>query len=235
MYTDQVLYFRCKTVTGTLAQESILLDAKNERIHAGRKAVISREELIDAARSLIGPNRSVSTLSLREVARAAGIAPNSFYRHFRDMDELAIALIDLAGTSLRQIFSEARQRATAGRSVVRTSLEVFMEQLNAEERFLDILLREGKVGSEAFNLAVERQLLFFEAELKNDLLRLEALNGKKLFDAELVARAITRLVFAMGAVAVNLPSAEQNKLLEQTVVMVHMIIAGARSMAVDQT
>jgi len=235
MYTDQVLYFRCKTVTGTLAQESILLDAKHERIHAGRKAVISREELIDAARSLIGPNRSVSTLSLREVARAAGIAPNSFYRHFRDMDELAIALIDLAGTSLRQIFSEARQRATAGRSVVRTSLEVFMEQLNADERFLDILLREGKVGSEAFNLAVERQLLFFEAELKNDLLRLEALNGKKLSDAELVARAITRLVFAMGAVAVNLPIAEQSKLLEQTVVMVHMIIAGARSMVLEKT
>ena len=182
---------------------------KVERIHAGRKAVISRDELIDAARSLLGPNRSISTLSLREVARAAGIAPNSFYRHFRDMDELAIALIDLAGTSLRQIFSEARQRATAERSVVRTSLEVFMEQLNAEERFLDILLREGKVGSAAFNDAVERQLLFFEEELKSDLLRLEALNNKKLFEAELVARAITRLVFAMGAVAVNLPLDEQ--------------------------
>lgn len=212
-----------------------LQHSKVERIHAGRKAVISRDELIDAARSLLGPNRSISTLSLREVARAAGIAPNSFYRHFRDMDELAIALIDLAGTSLRQIFSEARQRAAAGRSVVRTSLEVFMEQLNAEERFLDILLREGKVGSEAFNLAIERQLLFFEAELKNDLLRLEAINGKKLHDAELVARAITRLVFAMGAVAVNLPVPEQSKLLEQTVVMVHMIIAGARSMALEKT
>ncbi len=210
-----------------------LIDAKAERIHAGRKAVISREELIDAARSLLGPNRGVSTLSLREVARAAGIAPNSFYRHFHDMDELAIALIDLAGTSLRQIFSEARQRATSGRSVVRTSLEVFMEQLNAEERFLDILLREGKVGSEEFNTAVERQLLFFEQELKADLLRLEVLNGKQLHDAALAARAITRLVFAMGSVAVNLPVDEQNKLLEQTVVMVHMILVGARAMAVD--
>jgi len=209
--------------------------SKVERIHAGRKAVISRDELIDAARSLLGPNRSISTLSLREVARAAGIAPNSFYRHFRDMDELAIALIDLAGTSLRQIFSEARQRATAERSVVRTSLEVFMEQLNAEERFLDILLREGKVGSAAFNAAVERQLLFFEEELKTDLLRLEALNNKKLFEAELVARAITRLVFAMGAVAVNLPLDEQKKLLEQTVVMLHMILSGSRAMALEKT
>ena len=65
----------------------------------GRKASISREDLIAAALKLIGPHRSVSTLSLREVAREAGIAPNSFYRQFRDMDALAVALIDLAGRS----------------------------------------------------------------------------------------------------------------------------------------
>jgi AcrR family transcriptional regulator len=62
-----------------------------------RKLSISREDLLAAALKLIGPHRSVSSLSLREVAREAGIAPNSFYRQFRDMDELAVALIDLAG------------------------------------------------------------------------------------------------------------------------------------------
>ena len=45
---------------------------------AARKAGISREDLLAAALRLIGPHRSVSTLSLREVAREAGIAPNSF-------------------------------------------------------------------------------------------------------------------------------------------------------------
>ena len=67
----------------------------------GRKAVISREDIIEAALKLVGPHRSVSTLSLREVAREAGIAPNSFYRQFRDIDELAVALIVRAGQSLR--------------------------------------------------------------------------------------------------------------------------------------
>ncbi|WP_241544185.1 TetR family transcriptional regulator, partial [Xanthomonas translucens] len=66
-----------------------------------RRSAISREDLLAAALKLIGPHRSVSTLSLREVTREAGIAPNSFYRQFRDMDELAVALIDLAGSSLR--------------------------------------------------------------------------------------------------------------------------------------
>ena len=42
--------------------------------HQGRKAVISREDLISAALKLVGPHRSISSLSLREVARAADIA-----------------------------------------------------------------------------------------------------------------------------------------------------------------
>lgn len=38
------------------------------------------------------------SLGLREVARAADIAPTSFYRHFADMEELGLALIEeLAG------------------------------------------------------------------------------------------------------------------------------------------
>src|SRR5574343_102706 len=82
----------------------------------GRKALITRDDIIQAALKLVGPHRSVSSLSLREVAREAGIAPNSFYRQFRDMDELAVALIDRAGSSLRHIIGEARQRAAIDRS-----------------------------------------------------------------------------------------------------------------------
>ena len=78
------------------------LPPDTEAAHA-RKTGISRDDLLAAALRLIGPHRSVSTLSLREVAREAGIAPNSFYRQFRDIDELAVALIDLAGRSLRSL------------------------------------------------------------------------------------------------------------------------------------
>src|ERR1700733_11069958 len=78
-----------------------------------RKPAISREDMIVGALKLIGPHRSLSTGSLREVTREAGISPSSFYRQFRDMDELAIALIDLAGRSLRTIIGQARERATS--------------------------------------------------------------------------------------------------------------------------
>jgi AcrR family transcriptional regulator len=199
----------------------------------GRKPVISREDVITAALKLLGPNRSVSSLSLREVAREAGIAPNSFYRQFRDMDELSVALIDMAGSSLRQIIGDARQRARTNRSVVRGSVEAFMTQLGSDDRLLHILLREGTVGSDAFKQAVDRQLNFFEVELKLDLIRLAAANHTELYEPALTAKAITRLVFAMGATAMDLPSDKLPDLSEQLVVMVRMILTGTRALAVN--
>jgi AcrR family transcriptional regulator len=199
----------------------------------GRKPVISREDIIAAALKLVGPQRSLSTLSLREVAREAGIAPNSFYRQFRDMDELAVALIERAGESLRQIIGEARLRATSERSVVRGSIEAFMEQLRADDRLLHILLREGTVGSDAFKQAVDRQLNFFEEELRLDLIRLAEANKTGLFEPALTAKAITRLVFTMGATAMDLSQDEYDKLTAQVVLMVRMIVTGTQALAMD--
>ena len=196
---------------------------------SARKAGISREDLLAAALRLIGPHRSVSTLSLREVAREAGIAPNSFYRQFRDMDELAVALIGLAGESLRRIVGEARQRARTRRSIVRGSVEAFMEQVRADDKLLHVLLREGTVGSDAFKQAVDRELTFFEEELHADLLRLSRADGVALHEPRLVARAITRLVFAMGATAMDLPAERDRELIAQLTQMVRMILAGSRA------
>jgi AcrR family transcriptional regulator len=201
----------------------------------GRKVSISRDDIITAALKLLGPHRSVSTLSLREVAREAGIAPNSFYRHFHDMDELAIALIEMAGASLRSIVGEARQRATLERSVVRSSVETFMEQLDADDKLLHMLLREGTAGSDAFKQAVEKQLSDFEDELQVDLARLAAHNKTGMYDPALTAKAITRLVFAIGATAMDLPKAQRASVTEQLTIMVRMIVVGTQTMATSDT
>lgn len=206
------------------------LPPDTEAAHA-RKAGISRDDLLAAALRLIGPHRSVSTLSLREVAREAGIAPNSFYRQFRDMDELAVALIALAGQSLRRIVGAARHRADRNnRGIVRGSLQTFFEQMRADDRLLHVLLREGTVGSDAFKRAVDRELTTFEDELRHDLVRLAAKDGVVLHEPALVARAITRLVFAMGATALDSPPGRDAELIDQLGTMVTMILGGARLM-----
>lgn len=210
-----------------------MTDAHTPDAEAGhaRKASISRDDLLAAALRLIGPHRSVSSLSLREVAREAGIAPNSFYRQFRDMDELAVALIALAGQSLRRIVGAARHRADqSNRGIVRGSVQTFMEQVRADDRLLHVLLREGTVGSDAFKHAVDRELTAFEDELRHDLVRFAEKEGLPLHQPALVARAITRLVFAMGATAVDSPPERDRELIDQLSTMVTMILSGARAM-----
>ncbi len=199
--------------------------------NARSRSSITREDLLHAALGLLGPSRSVSTLTLREVARAAGIAPNSFYRHFRDVDELAVALIDEAGGTLRQVIGEARRRAATDRSVVSSSVDVFMRQLQAEQKWLHVLLREGSVGSPAFREAVELQLTYFENELQEDLVRIAGSRGQSVYRPELLARAITRLVFTMGALAADRPESEHAVIAEEIALMLRMLIIGNQVMA----
>ena len=195
----------------------------------GRKATISKEELFHATLNLIGPQKSIASLSLREIAREAGIAPNSFYRHFKDIDELAIALIERAGMVLRQIIRQARLQASPKtQSIVRSSVEVFIQQLDTDEGYLSLLLREGYTGSTSYKNAVERQLNFFQQELQEDLIRLEQHNGTKLSHPDLVAKAITQLVFNMGAKMIDMPMDERAEIAEQTMIMIRMLLQGSR-------
>ena len=200
----------------------------------GRKATITKEELFQAALNLIGPQKSISSLSLREVAREAGIAPNSFYRHFKDIDELAIELIDRAGGVLRQILHEARLQASRQSSIIRSSVEVFIQQLDADEGNLSLLLREGYTGSHSYKNAVERQLNYFQQELREDLIVLERLNQSKLAHPDIVARGITQLVFNMGAKVIDLPTEQRKEVAEQTMIMIRMILEGARHLDEEQ-
>ncbi|RZG87358.1 HTH-type transcriptional repressor FabR [Acinetobacter venetianus] len=199
----------------------------------GRKATITKEELFQATLNLIGPQKSIASLSLREIAREAGIAPNSFYRHFKDIDELAIALIDRSGLVLRKIIREARLQASMQHSIIRSSVEVFIQQLDADEGNLSLLLREGYTGSTSYKAAVDRQLNFFQQELQEDLIRLEQMNDSKISHADLVAKAITQLVFNMGARVIDIPSEQRMEVAEQTMIMIRMILEGARHL--DET
>lgn len=219
--------------TTTVPTDHALLDtppvqAKTPARSAGRKATITKEELFQATLNLIGPEKSIASLSLREVAREAGIAPNSFYRHFKDIDELAIELINRAGVVLRKIIREARLKASKQESIIRTSVEVFLQQLDTDDGNLSLLLREGYTGSISYKRAVEQQLSFFQQELQEDLIRLERLNQNRLFHPDLAAKAITQLVFNMGAKVIDLPVNERNVVAEQTMIMIRMILEGAR-------
>ena len=116
----------------------------------------TRRTLIDAAFSQLCANRSFSNLSLRKWPGEAGIAPTSFYRHFRDMEELGLTLVDEGGLTLRQLMRQARQRIAGGGSVISTSVQTFMEFVENNPNIFRLLLRERSGTSAAFRQAVAR-------------------------------------------------------------------------------
>ncbi len=60
------------------------------------------------------------------------------------------------------------------------------------------------------------------------MIRLERLNHSRLSHPDLVSRAITQLVFTMGAKVLDLPIDERTAMAEQTMIMIRMILEGAR-------
>ncbi|KKA44953.1 MULTISPECIES: HTH-type transcriptional repressor FabR [Salinivibrio] len=184
----------------------------------------TRRSVIDAAFSQLSAERSFSSLSLREVAREAGIAPTSFYRHFKDMDELGLTMVDEGGLLLRQLMRQARQRIAAEGSVVRTSVETFMEFIESSPNVFRLLLRERSGTSSAFRAAVAREIQHFVAELTEYLQSRTQLTYEEAYNQ---SEACVILVFNMGAEALDLDPHARAELAERMVLQLRMIAKGA--------
>ncbi|GLO62269.1 DNA-binding transcriptional regulator FabR [Vibrio sp. MACH09] len=183
----------------------------------------TRRSLIDAAFSQLSADRSFSNLSLREVAREAGIAPTSFYRHFKDMDELGLTMVDEGGLLLRQLMRQARQRIVKEGSVIRTSVETFMEFIESSPNVFRLLLRERSGTSADFRAAVAREMQHFVAEMTEYLIS----TGMNKEEASIQAEASVILVFSSGAEALDLNKHEREELTERLVMQLRMVAKGA--------
>ena len=60
---------------------------------------------------------------------------------------------------------------------------------------------------------------------------MEKLTGHATFEPALTAKAITRLVVAMGASAASQSLDQRAELIDQTVIMIRMIMVGSQAMA----
>ncbi|MFQ3206504.1 MAG: AcrR family transcriptional regulator [Glaciecola sp.] len=160
----------------------------------------TRQRIVDAAFSLLDEDKSLSAMSLREVAREAGIAPTSFYRHFTDINELGLTLVDEAGLALRQLMRQARQRIEAGGGVIDISVDTFMEFITDNKNVFRLLLREHTGTSGAFRAAVAREIQHFIEEL-SDYVVLQLKLPRNI--AAMQAEAMVKLVFSAGAEALD--------------------------------
>lgn len=187
----------------------------------------TRRALMDAALSQLSADRGFASLSLREVAREAGIAPTSFYRHFHELEELGLALVDEAGVTLRQLMRQARKRIAKNGSAVNTSVDTFMEYLQDNANLFRLLLREKTGVSQQFRTAIRAEIDHFSAELAEDLKRMTGDSPRPLNNTNLLANAIVTIVFNQGADALDCSPKEKQELKEAIKKQLRMLILGA--------
>lgn len=184
----------------------------------------TRRALINAAFNQLSAEKSFSNLSLREVAREAGIAATSFYRHFRDMDELGLTMVDEAGLMLRQLMRQARKRIENGGSVIAISVDTFFEFIHNSPNVFRLLLRESSGTSLEFRTAAAREIKHFVDELA------EYLANRNQISPELAyvqSEGMVTLVFTAGSNALDMSSKERLLLKERVILQLRMLAKGA--------
>lgn len=200
--------------------------ATPEKISRLDKKEQTHRHLIDVALKL-SSERSFAALSLREVASGAGITAAGFYRHFRDMEELGLVLVDEVGLSLRRLLREARKRVSPGPDAISSSIESFLEFIRENGNLFRLLLGERQGASAVFRKAIRSEMDRFIGELAIDLERLQQATGKPLRDPHLAAEAIVAVVFTVGAEALDLPRHKHVGLAHRLSEEIKMILRGS--------
>lgn len=190
----------------------------------------TRQTLLDAALHLLEGEQSFASLSLREVTREAGIVPTAFYRHFQDMDELGLALVDESFYTLRQMMRAARSSQLPTEQMIRRSVQVFVAHVRANSRYFQFVLRERAGGRSALRNAIRTEVRLFVSELATDLGRFPALNRWPTEDLQMMAGLIVATMMNAVMDILDLPAGrpedemEMAKLLEK---QLRLVMLGA--------
>lgn len=186
----------------------------------------TRLQLLQAALRL-SAEKGFSSLSIREVTANAGITPAAFYKHFHDMEELGLAMLDEVGLSLRRMLRDARKRVEPGPDAIKVSVEAFLSFVHENNNLFRLLLGERQGATSAFRKAIHNEMDRFVAELAVDLERLQGNIQRPLENPALAAESIVAVSFTLGAEALDLPKHKQSGLTERIVYHIRTILRGS--------
>lgn len=193
------------------------------------KKMQTRQKLISSALQL-SALKGFSSVSLREVTAHAGITPAGFYKHFDDMEELGLSLLDEVAISLRRLLRSARKDSQGeAKEITEFSIQIFLNYIKQNTHHFKLLLGERQGASLSFRKAARTEIDLFVSELTEDIERIARVRKEKLRDPGLAAEAIVAIVFTVGAEALDLPSHKHDGLKQRLVAEVNMVMRGARA------
>ncbi|MFJ9341768.1 TetR family transcriptional regulator [Streptomyces sp. NPDC101733] len=128
----------------------------------------TRRALLDAALALL-EEQNLSGLGLREVTRAAGVAPTAFYRHFPGVEELGIALVDEALENLHEGISSIFDSSGIAARRIDQAVDLMAGLVRAYPAHLRFIVRERHGGVRRVREAVAGRLDGFARDMAENL------------------------------------------------------------------
>lgn len=124
----------------------------------------TRQALLDAGLRLLA-EQSLSSLGLREVTRVVGVAPAAFYRHFRDMDDLGVALVEESLGSLHEMIRAILAERDGDAERIEATVEAVAEHVRHHPGHVRFIARERHGGVRAVREAIAAELGRFVEEV----------------------------------------------------------------------
>lgn len=147
----------------------------------------TREALMNAALELVVKKGPFSSLSLREVAKRAGVVPTAFYRHFPDMSAMGLTLLDESFRSLRQMMREIRQEQLPAERMLHGSMDLYFDYVRNNRVYFLFVSKELYGGTSTMRNAIRREIRMFTNELAMDMSRFPNLDHISAEDLQMMA------------------------------------------------
>ncbi|MFF0168235.1 TetR family transcriptional regulator [Streptomyces prasinus] len=176
----------------------------------------TRRALLDAALELL-EEQSLGSLGLREVTRAAGIAPTAFYRHFRSVEDLGVALVGEALEGLHPLIGTAVSTTGDAEERIARAVELVAAHVDRYPAHMRFVVRERHGGVRAVREAIRDQLARFTEEVARTLAEDPVSAGWSADDLLMLAQLYVEQMIATGCLFLeSLESLEAMESLEAT-------------------
>lgn len=159
-----------------------------------------------AAREQMGSGRGFGSLSLREVARGAGIVLTGFYCHFKGMGALGLALVAEVGETLLTTLRQARRNEFELGGIIDALVRIFLEAVEQNRAQFLFLAREQFGGSQPVRQALTELRENIAADVAKDLALMSCLGRLDGGALGTIADLFVQTVFATLSEVVDPPA-----------------------------
>ncbi|MFD8383924.1 TetR family transcriptional regulator [Streptomyces sp. NPDC059679] len=146
----------------------------------------TRRALLDAGLRLL-EDQSLSSLGLREVTRVVGVAPAAFYRHFRDMSDLGVALVEESLGSLHGVVRVILAERDGDEQLIDATVEAVAELVRGYPAHIRFIARERHGGVRPVREAIAAELGRFADEVAEAFAPQLTAEGWSLEDVRMLA------------------------------------------------